>query len=423
MNTKATSILALTLILLLLWLPSVRGETTLEGELVTGLSLASRNCKLEDGSFLCNDVQEDGPVPYFFESLLELEFNGVFGPGDELKSISEFYHPYTPFSGLTFQGFTAETLIGEIASLEGELIFSPNIILYTTPDRRTESYGATFPRLTFRRFKSTVEFELAGLTANTTLLLDNWQDKPEEKPKIQSGLILKFTTETKEEVQLESETRIGVKDGVTCFGNCIGPLKLQQNAVQEDNGFEEFLVSADNFSVNDIDLNLSGKLSSDAGFNFLSLRGSRTLEYTGFDVTVSSSLAVTRETFLPFAGTSITWSADPLIFSLRFDESYSLENATQTVQFNPDLAEVFKIEELNFGSQALLGKQINVNLTVPTDPVDFTAALRFGNEDGPYVLNSGILSAKYDGDPFGASGILAFRGNSRILKLETELDF
>ncbi|MFW6104647.1 MAG: hypothetical protein ACOC6I_02280, partial [Candidatus Bipolaricaulota bacterium] len=73
--------------------------------------------------------------------------------------------------------------------------------------------------------------------------------------------------------------------------------------------------------------------------------------------------------------------------------------------------------------QALLDQQLNLNITVPTDPVEFTAGLRFENENGPYNFNSGILSARFDGSPFGFQAILAFRENSRIIKIETEFEF
>ncbi len=402
---------------------TLAGEVVLEGELKSGLSIATRNCKVEYGSIVCTEVpEEENTTPYFFESLLDLELSNLFGPFSDVRSISEFYHPYTPSSGLTFQAFTGDTLLGEIASLENQVIFSPNIIIYTSPDKRTEWYGETFSNLAFRRYKSSLEFGLVGLTATSTLILDNWQDEPEDRPNINTGLIFELTGETDEEVQLGFEARIGAKEGVTCFGNCLGPLKLQQIAIQEDNGFEEFLFSADNIAFREVDLSLSGKFSSDNGFNGLTLNGTRSWDLDGYGVSFSSSLLVSPTAFVPFAGTTVTWTADPLALSVSFDESYKLANASQSLQFNPDLSDV-GVEGLNFGGQALLGQQLNLNLTVPTDPLEFTAGLRFENEDGPYNLNSGILSARFDGDPFGVKAIMAFRENSRIIKIETELKF
>ncbi|MEF8726165.1 MAG: hypothetical protein V5A83_04445 [Candidatus Bipolaricaulota bacterium] len=404
-------------------IPSTCEETTLEGELTTGLSLASSNCKVVRGSIVCsNEPDGDDFTPYFYEQLLDLKVSGFFGPIGEVRSISEFYHPYAPFSGLTFQGFTAETLLGEIASVSGELIFAPNIIIYTSPDKRTDSFGGNFSGLAFRRYKSTVEFGLVGLTAAATLILDNWQDEPEDPPEIKPGLIFKVAGEMDNEVEVELETRFGAKGGVTCFGNCLGPLKLQQIAIQDDVGFEEFLFSADDIFFEEVGLRLSGKFSSDNGFNGLTISGTRTWDLDGYGITLSSNLFVSPTAFVPFTGTTVTWTANPFIFSVSFDESYKLENASQSLQFNPDLSEV-GIEGLSFGSQALLDQQLNFNITVPTDPVEFTAGLRFENENGPYNFNSGILSARLDVSPFEFQAILAFRENSRIIKIETKFEF
>jgi len=209
---------------------------------------------------------------------------------------------------------------------------------------------------------------------------------------------------------------------VTCFGNCLGPLKLQQVAVQESIGFEEFLFSADNLSFHEVDLSLSGKFSSDNGFNGMTVRGNRTWDLNGSKVTFASSLFVAPGALVPFAGTSVTWSEEPFVLSILFDETFNLSNASKTLQFNPNLNDL-DIEGLQFGGQALLDQQLNLNLTVPTDPVDFTAGLRFENEDKSYSLNSGILGARLDQEPFGAKVIVAFRENSRIVKVETELKF
>ncbi|MBS3736686.1 hypothetical protein KGY72_05915, partial [Candidatus Bipolaricaulota bacterium] len=257
---------------------------------------------------------------------------------------------------------------------------------------------------------------------NTTLILDNWQDEPENQPDINTGLIIEISGETDEEILLEAEARLGAKEGVTCFGNCLGPLKLQQVAVQKSIGFEEFLFSADNFSFREVDLSLSGKFSSDNGFNGMTVRGTRTWDLNGSKVTFASSLSVAPRAFVPFAGTSVTWSGEPFGISIFFDETYKLRNASKSLQFNPDLSDS-EIDGLKFGGQALLDQQLNLNLTVPTDPVDFTAGLRFEHENKFYNLSSGILSARLDQDPFGAKVILAFRENSRIIKIETELEF
>ena len=421
--TRAKTVIFLLSFFLLLWGSPSRGETTLEGDITTGLSLASSDCEVVQGSIVCSDEpKEDGTIPYFFEQLVDMKVTGLFGPGDEVRSISEFYHPYTPFSGLTFQGFTTETLVGEIASVRSEMVFSPNIILYTFSDKRTESYGANFPGLAFRRLKSTVEFGLVGLSAATTLILDNWRDEPEDPHDIRSGLIFELTGEMENEVELGIEARLGVKGGVTCFGNCLGPLKLQQGAVQAEAGFEEVLISADDFSVKEVEFDLSSKFSADNGFDSFTLSGSRTWEYMESDITLASSLVVTSNAFLPFTGTSFTWSADPLILSIYFDETYQLSNATQTIQFNPDLSEL-NVEGLNLSSQALLANQINFTLTIPTDPVDFTTAFRFTYEDGRYDIYSSLYRARLSQSPFSGDFILAFRENSRILKLEVGLEF
>lgn len=398
--------------------------TELEGELETGLSIASRNCKVEYGSIVCQELTEEEKEerPYFFESLLDLDLSGLLGQRDSFRSISQFYHPYTPTSGLVFQGFTFESLVGEIASLEGQLLFSPDLVIYTSPDKRTNWYGETFSQPTFRRFKSNLEFGLVGLTADTTLYLDNWQKEPEDEPNIQSGIVFQLSGETDEEVDLGMEARLGVKEGVTCYGNCLGPLKLQQLAVQQGSGFEEFLFSADNMNIGEVDLSLSGKFSSDNGFDGFTLNGSRTWDYDGLDIRFSSSLAVTSSAFLPFSGTSISFSGEPLSLSLFFDDSYELANASQSLQFNPDVSEL-GIDGLSLGGQALLGKQLSINLSLPTDPVDFSGAFRFDYQDGIYDFYAGILKAGFDQSPFGASAILAFRENSSILKLESKLEF
>ncbi|MBS3737241.1 hypothetical protein KGY72_08750 [Candidatus Bipolaricaulota bacterium] len=421
-RSKIASIGTIAFLIFLLIAPLAGGDPALEGTLKTGLSIATRDCKVEYGSIVCSEIpEEEDETPMFFESLLDMELSDIFGPGGDIRSISEIYHPYTPYSGLTFQALTSETLLGEIASMENQIVFSPNIILYTTPDKRTEWYGDTFENLAFRRYKSSLEFGLVGLTANTTLILDNWQDEPENQPDINTGLIIEISGETDEEILLEAEARIGAKEGVTCFGNCLGPLKLQEIAIQESIGFEEFLFSADNFSFCEVDLSLSGKFSSDNGFNGMTVRGTRTWDLNGSKVTLASSLSVTAVAFVPF-GTSVTWSGDPFVISIFFDETYKLSNASKSLQFNPDLRDL-EIDGLKFGGQALLDQQLNLNLTIPTDPVDFTAGLRFEHENKFYSLNSGILSAQLDQDSFGAKIILAFRENSKIIKIETELEF
>jgi len=183
MLLKRSKIASIGMILFLAYIllaPLAEGEPAFEGTLKTGLSIATRDCKVEYGSIVCTDIPaEEDETPMFFETLLDLKFSDVLGPGGDIRSISEIYHPYTPYSGLTFQAFTAETLLGEIASVENQIVFSPNIILYTTPDKRTEWYGETFESLAFRRYKSSIEFGLVGLTANAQLILDNWQDEPE----------------------------------------------------------------------------------------------------------------------------------------------------------------------------------------------------------------------------------------------------
>ena len=290
-SPKVELLLILSISVLLFCTTPAVGETVLEGKLKSGLSTATRNCKVEYGSIVCTEVPEEEDItPWFFESLLDVELSNVFGPRGDIRSISQVYHPYTPYSGLTFQAFTGETLLGEIASLENQIIFSPNIILFTSPDKRTEWYGANFPSLAFRRYQSSLEFGLIGLTANSTLILDNWQDEPEDRPNINTGLIFKLTGETDEEVQLGLEARFGAKEGVTCFGNCLGPLKLQQIAMQDGSGFEELLFSADNMSFEEVDLQLSAKFSSDNGFDALTLTGTRTWDLDGYGVTLSSSL-------------------------------------------------------------------------------------------------------------------------------------
>ena len=416
--------IALILLFLMVILPTMSyGQVKLEGELTTGLSLASSDCKVVKGSIVCSDEPNGNDfIPYFFEELMDLKLTGLFGSGDEIRSVSEFYHPYTPFSGLTFQGFTAETLVGEIASVSGEVIFAPNITLYTFSDKRTDSFGGNFHGLAFRRYKSNVEFGLVGLVADTTLILDNWQDKPDEKPEIKPGLIFKIAGEMENEVEIEMEARLGVKGGVTCFGNCLGPLKLQKNAIQSNTGFEELLISANNFSLGDVELDLSSKFSIDNGFNSLTLSGSRTWDYRGTEIKLASSLLITTDTFMPFRGLSVVWTADPIILSFYFDETYQLENASQQVQFNPEFNDL-NIEGFNFSGQALLADQISLNLTIPTDPVDLTAAFRFIYENGRYNFNSSLFRAQLPGSPFSIEGIFAFRGESRIVKLESKLEF
>jgi len=422
--SKLVPLLLFFILILFLFSPFLDAEPILEGEIKAGLSVGSKDCKLESGSIICSGTSDEGEgfIPYFFETLVDVNLSGLLGPGDNIRSVSEFYHPYTPYSGLTFQGLTYETLVGEIASLEGEVIFSPNIILYTTPDRRTDWYGATFPTLAFRRYRSSIKFSLVGLTADTTLIVENWQDKPEDPENIQSGVIFELSGETEDEVELGMKARFGAKEGVTCFGNCLGPLKLQQVALQEGMGFEEFVFSVDDLPIQELHLSLSGGFSSDHGFNGLALRGSKTWECDQFDFTLSSSLSVTSNTFLPFAGTSMTWSADPIIFSVYFDESFQLKNAAKSLQVTPDVSEL-GIEGLNLSGQGLLGEKLNISITIPTDPVDFTTAVRLGYEDGFYRPQSGLLRCVLTGDPFSAIATVAVRGDSRVFRLETEMEF
>lgn len=143
--SKLAAFFVFPIFILLVFSPFSSAKPTLEGEIKSALSVATRDCKVESGSIICSGTSEEGEgfIPYFFETLVDVNLSGLLGPRDNIRSVSEFYHPYTPYSGLTFQGLTYETLVGEIASLEGEVIFSPNIILYTTPDRRTDWYGAT----------------------------------------------------------------------------------------------------------------------------------------------------------------------------------------------------------------------------------------------------------------------------------------
>ncbi|MFP4646375.1 MAG: hypothetical protein ACLFN4_01990 [Candidatus Acetothermia bacterium] len=323
---------------------------------------------------------------------------------------------------MTFQAFSLESLIGEIMALEQELIFSPNIILYTFADKRAESYGATFPRLSFRRYKSSVEFALAGLTAEADLLLDNWKDEPEDDLEVNSGMIFKLSGATSQEVNLAAEARFGAREGVTCFGNCLGPRKLQQLAVQRDNGFEEFVISADNFPFPELDLNLSSRLSSDRGFEGLNLRGSRSWDYRGGTITCSSSLSLSPRAFVPFAGTSITWNSEPFVLTLYFDDTFRWKNTLQSLQFNPDLSGA-DIEGIQIAGDSLLNQQLNLNLTIPTDSVDLAAAFRGIYEDEGYRLGSGLLSIKTDPKPLGFKVILAFREDSQILKVESQFKF
>lgn len=419
--TAATGI-----VLVLTFYAAAGGELEMDGTLKTGFSLASRDCKVEYGSVVCSDLSEEESkfTPYFLEGLLDVNISGLFGPGDDFGILTEVYHPYTPYSGITFQAFSHKTLVGELATFEGEGIFSPNIILYTTPDKRTEWYGATFESLAFRRYKSSIEFGLVGLTADTTIILDNWQDEPEDKPDIQTGLIFEVSGETQKEVEINMETRMGVRDGVTCFGNCIGPRKLQQLAVQQGMGFEEFLLSVDNFPLEVVDLNLSGLFSTDNGLDNFTLTGYKTWEYGGGDVSLNTSVVMTPSAFIPLAGTSLTWTAEPFSLTFLFDETFKLENTTQSLRLNPDVSDL-GVEGLSLSSQSLLGKQLNVSLTVPTNPVDFTAGIRFAYQEEYefYGLESGIITAQLNGDPFSAKAIYAFRDNSRVFKLETELKF
>ena len=421
-TSKWLNILAIFGSILLLFSFLSAGEVTFEGQLKTSLSIASSNCKVVNGSIICSEFEENGTTPYFYENLLDMKISNALKPLNKVRSISEFYHPYAPFSGLTFQAFTAEGLLGEIASLESQVIFSPNIILYTMPDKRTESYGGNFPRLAFRRFMSSTEFGLVGITADATLLLDNWQNEPQSPPDIRTGLIFTVSGELKNEVSLEMETKIGAKEGVTCFGNCLGPLKLQENTVQKGFDFEEFKASMDNLTFREVDLSLSSKFSSDNGFDNFVVNGSKTCEYKGADITLSSSLVVTPNTFLPFAGTSITCSIEPFVFSAYFDETYQLRNAAKSMQFNPDMSES-SIEGFDYSGQAIPGQFITFNLTLPTDPVNFTGIFRFENDEGTYGLSSGVFRADLDQDFFGVTGTLAFRENSKVFKIETELDF
>lgn len=386
------------------------------------LSVATKDCKVETGSIICTETPEEEVTPYFFETVLDMNLSEVFGPRDNIRSISEFYHPYTPYSGLTFQAFTYETLLGEIASFEEMMIFSPNIILYTTADRRSEWYGETFPNLAFRRHKSTIEFGLVGLTAKTTLITDNWQDKPEDEPDIQSGLIFKLSGQTKQEIELGLEARLGAKEGVTCFGNCLGPLKLQQVALQKGIGFEECELSLDNFPLETVDLHLSTNFSSDHGFDSLTINGSKTWEYEHFDFTLASGLAVTSEAFVPFKGTSLTWIADPIVLSVYFDESFQLANAAKSLQLAPDVSGL-GIEGLNLNSQCLLGEKLNISVSIPTHPVDVTTSLRLNYNSGIYELDSGVITAELPADPLSMKATLAFRGVSRIVQIEGKLDF
>lgn len=403
--------------------PVGRAKVSLEGTWTSSLSTATSDCRVESGSVVCTGTAKGNDTsPYFFESLLDLKVSRLLGHRDKLRSISQFYHPYTPYSGLAFQAFTARTLIGEIASLEGTAIFSPNIIIYTTPDRRTEWYGEDFSRLAFRRLKSTLEFELVGTTARSTLILDDWKDEMDGNPNTNYGLMFEVSGQTENEVNVKGEARLGVKKGATCFGNCLGPLKLQRQAVQDNFIFEEFLISAKNFSFGEVNLNLSSKFTSDHGFNHLSLSGTRTWPLNGSRVKLSSSWIVTSNTLRPFAGTSLAWTSEPLSLSLHFDETFKLKKTQQILQFNPDLSEL-DIDGLNLGSNAFLGKRITLKLSVPTDPVEFSSALRFSNENGKYNLSSGILRAELEGDPFGVDFSLAFREGSRIIKIETELAF
>ena len=396
----------------------------MEGSLNSKLSFASEDCKVDHGSIVCSDAPTDGSdfIPYFFESRLDLNFSNMFGTRDEIRSLTEFYHPYEPYSGLTFQAFSGETLLGEIAGLEATAIFAPSIILYTRADKRTQWFGETFSRVTFRRFKSSVDFELVGTQVVTTLVLDDWKDEPGDSPNTHYGMIVEVSGGTKEELRVNMESRLGVKGGATCFGNCLGPMKLQQNAVQEDFGFEELLISVDNFALENADLSLSSKITSDHGFNHFTVSGSKTWSFEGYSMTLSSNFIVTSNSISPLAGTSVTWTAEPLIFSIYFDETMELENTSQVLQFNPDVSEL-GIDGLNFGNTAALGNRITTQISLPTDPVEFNFAFRFSNADGAYAFSSGVLSAALDQEQFGVKGILAFREHSRIVRLETDLKF
>lgn len=107
---------------------------------------------------------------------------------------------------------------------------------------------------------------------------------------------------------------------------------------------------------------------------------------------------------------------------MYFDESFQLENAAKSFQVIPDTSDL-GIEGLSLSGQGLLGQKLNISLSIHTNPVDFTAALRFVYQNGFYEPHSGVFIADIPGDPFSTKATLGFRGASRVVKLEAGLDF
>lgn len=418
-------VLLFSILSLLLIANTALAQSFLNGKLTTSLSLApGKSCELVHGSVICEDAKAEAePALILFNTLFDLSFPKLLGgPLDVARSITEFLHPGYPCSGLTFQAFILRATIAEIASLEQTIIFSPNMVLYTLENYSTRWFGEQYPNITFRRLISKLDISLVGLTVNTKLLVDDWVDQPQSPSNTHAGLVIDVSGVTVEESKVSLTTRFGAKEGVVCFGNCIGPLKLIPDPVQTDFQFEEMVIVAENIEFYEADITLSGKLSALSGFRGITLTAMRTWEdILDSRLTLSSSFMTTSALNLIFGGLSLVWDSDPFTFSISFDSTFDPAVALKTVQFQTELPGAI---DTDFSSQMVFGQLLNLDLAIPTgEKTTFKAAFRFLKKDSGYDFHAGAFILDKKGDPISFTVYYLFKPNVSIAHLESELEF
>lgn len=414
---------------------------TLQGTSTTAVSIAPGNCKLgRIGGFQCDTPPGSEIVPalLLFQWKLDLLIRDLFGGRiDTVRSFSDFSHPNPFNTGLQFQAFKANFILGNILAIEKLIIFSPNIVQFFRKTNEVRAFGfRPSQTLVFRKSMTTLELGVSAATFKGTLKVSDLRDSQTASSEIVAGARLETSFETREEVKFSSQMRFGLKPGVECFANCTGgpveqQFKLNQDAVVRGLAFEDWNVSVSNLTLSGFDIQISSSVTAKNDFTGVNFSLSRSVQFANVEARTSSRWFLSDTLEPGFAGATVVFPG-----LLSPDTALRL-GWTRKQLFPPEPTLEPTIKVLNLETSDAKNRlnlqfspagELTANATFKREGFQFRSSVQLvtpQDKSNPYELRTIGAVLSFQAFPFkfrlfGGVSTIAHRG---ILHFESKLSF